>query len=170
MGRISQFLGWVVSTGCFGPCPWGLPKQIGCHLLDHQGLQEHAFSKSRQQLRCLPKRLRCTGRYMTRVMRKPAFWICSDFIWPFIPPYKGVIPNQKMANIFPFWGLFSQNLKNFPKCKGKGSFPKSLIKSLICENKTADQLCGNRAVQHRYSTNPLLSSYEISIRSDCTVR
>ena len=26
----------------------------------------------------------------------------SDFIWPFLQPYKGVIPNPKMAFIFPF--------------------------------------------------------------------
>ena len=25
----------------------------------------------------------------------------SDFIWPFLPPYMGVIPNAKMALIFP---------------------------------------------------------------------
>ena len=58
----------------------------------------------------------------------------SDFIWPFLPPYMGVIPNPKMAFIvpiscilvliFPFFMIY------FPKCEGKGSFPKSQIKSL----------------------------------------
>ena len=27
--------------------------------------------------------------------------IDSDFIWPFLTPYMGVIPNQKMVFIFP---------------------------------------------------------------------
>ena len=54
----------------------------------------------------------------------------SDFIWLFLPPYKGVIPNQKMAFIFQILslGFFSKSLKKFPK--GKGCFPKSQIKSL----------------------------------------
>ena len=62
--------------------------------------------------------------------------ICSDFIWPLLPPYKGVIPNPKMVYIFPILyilGIFFPNsLKKNPKCKGKGSFPKFQIKSLIC--------------------------------------
>ena len=46
----------------------------------------------------------------------------------------GVIPNPKMAFIFPiscFLALiFPILIKYFPKCVGKGSFPKSQIKSL----------------------------------------
>ena len=58
----------------------------------------------------------------------------SDFIWQFLPPYMGVIPNPKMAFIFPisciFALIFPRFMKYFPKCEGKGSFPKSQIKSL----------------------------------------
>ena len=46
----------------------------------------------------------------------------------------GVIPNPKMAFIFPISCIlaliFTILLKYFPKCVGKGSFPKSQIKSL----------------------------------------
>ena len=46
----------------------------------------------------------------------------------------GVTPNPKMAFIFPIsWILaliFPILIKYFPKCVGKGSFPKSQIKSL----------------------------------------
>ena len=46
----------------------------------------------------------------------------------------GVIPNQKMAFIFPILCIlaliFPILIKYFPKCVGKGSFPKSQIKSL----------------------------------------
>ena len=58
----------------------------------------------------------------------------SDFIWIFLPPYKGVIPNPKMVLIFPILCIlviiFPKCMKFFPKCKEKGSFPKSKIKSL----------------------------------------
>ena len=55
----------------------------------------------------------------------------SDFIWPFLRPYMGVIPNPKMAFIFPISCILALILiKYFPKCVGKGSFPKSQIKSL----------------------------------------
>ena len=61
---------------------------------------------------------------------------CSDFIWPFLAPYRGTILNQKMAYIFPILCIlgiiFLKSLRNFLKCKGKGSFPKSKIKSLTC--------------------------------------
>ena len=54
--------------------------------------------------------------------------------WPFLAPYRSTIPNQKMAYIFPILCIlgiiFPKSLRNFPKCKGKGSFPKSQIKSL----------------------------------------
>ena len=46
----------------------------------------------------------------------------------------GVIPNPKMAFIFPISCIlaliFPILMKYFPKCLGKGSFPKSQIKSL----------------------------------------
>ena len=46
----------------------------------------------------------------------------------------GVIPNPKMAFIFPISCIlsliFQILLKYFPKCEGKGSFPKSQINSL----------------------------------------
>ena len=58
----------------------------------------------------------------------------SDFIWPFLRPYMGVIPNPKVAFIFPISCIlaliFQILIKYFPKCVGKGSFPKSQIKSL----------------------------------------
>ena len=58
----------------------------------------------------------------------------SDFIWPFLPPYMGVIPNPNMAFIFPISCIlvliFPISIVYFPKCEGKGSFPKSQIKSL----------------------------------------
>ena len=48
----------------------------------------------------------------------------------------GVIPNPKMAFIFPISCIlaliFPILIKYFPKCVGKGSFPKSQIKSLKC--------------------------------------
>ena len=51
----------------------------------------------------------------------------SDFIWPFLWPYMGVIPipNPKMPSIFPtsctLALIFSILIKYFPKCEGKGS-------------------------------------------------
>ena len=46
----------------------------------------------------------------------------------------GVIPNPKVAFIFPnsciLALIFPILIKYFPKCVGKGSFPKSQIKSL----------------------------------------
>ena len=58
----------------------------------------------------------------------------SDFIWPFLTPYMGVIPNPKMVFIFPISCIlvliFPFFMIYFPKCAGKGSFPKSQIKSL----------------------------------------
>ena len=48
----------------------------------------------------------------------------------------GVIPNPKMAFIFPISCIlaliFPILIKYFPKGVGKGSFPKSQIKSLVC--------------------------------------
>ena len=58
----------------------------------------------------------------------------SDFIWLFLRPYMGVIPNPKMAFIFPISCIlaliFPIFINYFPKYEGKGSFPKSQIKSL----------------------------------------
>ena len=59
----------------------------------------------------------------------------SDFIWPFLPPYMGLIPNPKMAFIFPISCILVLIFPifmtwYFPKCEGKDSFPKSQIKSL----------------------------------------
>ena len=46
-----------------------------------------------------------------------------------------VIPNQKMTSIFPISCIlaliFPIFIKYFPKYEGKGSFPKSQIKSLV---------------------------------------
>ena len=66
----------------------------------------------------------------------------SDFIWPFLPPYMGVIPNPKMAFIFPISCnlalIFPIFIKYFPKCSGKGSFPRFQIKSLDNEYMRCD--------------------------------
>ena len=63
------------------------------------------------------------------------FVVFSDFIWPFLRPYMGVIPNPKMVFIFPISCIlaliFPIVIKYFPKCEGKGSFLKSQIKSLV---------------------------------------
>ena len=44
----------------------------------------------------------------------------SDFIWQFLLPYMGVIPNPKMVFIFPisciFALIFPLFMKYFPKC------------------------------------------------------
>ena len=58
----------------------------------------------------------------------------SDFIWPFLPPYMGVISNKKMAFIFSssciLALIFPISMNYFPNGSGKGSFPKSQLKSL----------------------------------------
>ena len=63
------------------------------------------------------------------------FFLYSDFILPFLPPYMGVIPTPKMALIFQISRIlvlvFPIFMIYFPKCEGKGSFPKSQIKSLL---------------------------------------
>ena len=50
-------------------------------------------------------------------------WGVSDFIWPFLRPYLGVIPNPKMVFIFPMSCIlaliFPIVIKYFPKCEGK---------------------------------------------------
>ena len=59
----------------------------------------------------------------------------SDYIWPFLPLYMGVIPNPKMAFIFPISCIivliFPSFMIYFPKSEGKGRFTKSQIKSLL---------------------------------------
>ena len=59
-------------------------------------------------------------------------------------PYMGVIPNPKMAFIFPISCIlaliFPILIKYFPKCEGKGSFLKSQIKSLDTCITTSAQL------------------------------
>ena len=67
-------------------------------------------------------------------MNTESTYYSSDFIWPFLQPYMGVIPNPKMAFIFPISCIlaliFPILIKHFPKCEGKGSFLRSQIKSL----------------------------------------
>ena len=72
--------------------------------------------------------------------------VTSDFIWPFLQPYMGVsymgvIPNQKMAFIFPISCIlvliFPIFMTYVPICEGKGSFRKSQIKSLV----TSKSMC-----------------------------
>ena len=69
----------------------------------------------------------------------------------------GVIPNPKMAFIFPISCIlaliFPILIKYFPKCVGKGSFPKSQIKSLplndavVVDCHHSSHLCGDRMKQ-----------------------
>ena len=75
----------------------------------------------------------------------------SDYIWPFLPPYMGVIPYPKMAFIFQISGILALIypilIKYFSKCEGKGSFLKFQIKSLmikiVVELYQADKILGN---------------------------
>ena len=50
--------------------------------------------------------------------------VISDFIWPFLTPYMGVIPNPKMVLIFPISCIlvliFLLFIIYFPKCAGRG--------------------------------------------------
>ena len=61
---------------------------------------------------------------------------CSDFNWPFLRPYMGVIPNPKLVLILPISCILALTfpilIKHFQKCEGKCSFLKSQIKSLCC--------------------------------------
>ena len=54
----------------------------------------------------------------------------------------GVIPNPKMAFIFPISCIlaliFPILIKYFPKCVGKGRFPKSQIQSLFSDTLTSE--------------------------------
>ena len=74
----------------------------------------------------------------------------SDFIWPFLRPYMGVIPNPKMVIIFPIScilaHIFSVVIEYFLKREGKFSFQKSEIKSLTTTTTTtttATAITGN---------------------------
>ena len=71
----------------------------------------------------------------------------SDFIWPFLGPYMGVIPNPKLAFIFPISCIlaliFPILIKYLPECEEKGSFLKSQIKSLDTENTNVTCFCLN---------------------------
>ena len=62
-------------------------------------------------------------------------YVTSDFIWTFLPRYKGVIPNPMVFifHILCILGIFSQLVRKNPKCRGKGSLPKSQIKSLVTD-------------------------------------
>ena len=79
--------------------------------------------------------LRCVSNVIIERLCHRGVSVISDFIWPCLAPYMGVIPNPKMAFIFPISCIvtliFLIFMKYFPKCSGKGSFPKSLIKSLV---------------------------------------
>ena len=65
----------------------------------------------------------------------------SDFIWPFLPPYKGVIPNPKMAYLFSNLSIlgiiFPKSSKNYPNVKENVA---SQIKSLHVEGAFIQQL------------------------------
>ena len=78
----------------------------------------------------------------------------SDFIWPFLRPYVGVIPNPKMVFIFPISCIlaliFPIVIKYFPKCEGKGSFLKTQIKSLCFDHKSCVLTNKNLNVNYMY--------------------
>ena len=82
----------------------------------------------------------------------------SDFIWPFLGPCMGLSPNPKMAFIFSISCIlaliFPILMKYFPKCKGKGSFLKSQIKSL------------NGLICSKLTENAVIMRYSFSL-SDC---
>ena len=63
----------------------------------------------------------------------------------------GVIPNPKMVFIFPISCIlaliFPILIKHFPKCVGKGSFPKSQIKSLTLERENSNQVSENSCTE-----------------------
>ena len=65
----------------------------------------------------------------------------------------GVIPNPKMAYIFPISCIlaliFPILIKYFPKCEGKGSFLKSQIKSLPLESSCQGD--SNENLQHDFA-------------------
>ena len=69
----------------------------------------------------------------------------------------GVIPNQKMAFIFPISCIlvliFPILIKYFPKCVGKGSFPKSQIKSLLVQPRKTRPFIIERVVMGRKESN-----------------
>ena len=74
----------------------------------------------------------------------------------------GVIPNPKMAFIFPisciFALIFPILLKYFPKCEGKGSFLKSQIKSLAWTDGGSVIACWHRTL---FTTKQLYITIEL---------
>ena len=50
---------------------------------------------------------------------KHLLYTVSDFNWPFLGPYMGVIPNPKIAFIFPIFMYFSTYFPNFNKIFSK---------------------------------------------------
>ena len=59
--------------------------------------------------------------------------VFSNFTWPFLRPYMGVIPNPKIAFFSPI-SLILILFTQFQYCEGKGSLLKSQIKSLVFIN------------------------------------
>ena len=80
----------------------------------------------------------------------------------------GVIPNPKMAFIFPISCIlaliFPILIKYFPKCVGKGSFPKSKIKSLGTHVRwysiSLFECFDNHCIQNDFSTIEICTYYE----------
>ena len=64
---------------------------------------------------CFHIRFVSLGGYEDKIKPLPVY-MCSDFIWPFLPPFKGVIPNPKMVFIFPIvciFGFFPKLFEHF---------------------------------------------------------
>ena len=74
-------------------------------------------------------------------------------LWPFLRPDMEVIPNPKMAFIFPISCIsafiFPILIKYFPKCEGKGSFLKSQIKSLLIVSSFMENSTGLKGVNYQ---------------------
>ena len=105
------------------------------------GSQFFVGCKNAYILTCLPwinlkVKMNCFSAYLLAVtVTLSIIYIYSDFIWPLLTPYVEFIPNPKMVFIFPISCIlvliFPFFMIYFPKSAGKGSFPKSQIKSLI---------------------------------------
>ena len=83
------------------------------------------------------------------------FLAFSEFIWQFLRPYTGTIPNPKKAYIFPILCIlgiiFPKSLKFFSKYKGKGSFPKSQIKSLSLNTTKQENISANKNIKQPFA-------------------
>ena len=95
----------------------------------------------------------------------PVTFAHRDFIWPFLRPYMGVIPNPKIAFIFPvsciYALIFPILIKYFHKCEGKGSFLKSQIKSWAHNRDNS----GSEYQDRKHPIQPKLKrNYEFSVR------